>query len=275
MTAAGLDYVSDGRFMLGLGASGPQVIEGFHGVPYDAPLGRTREIIEICRQVWRREKVELRRASTTRSRCPPEQGTGLGKPLKLINHPVRDRDPDLHRGASGRRTSSWPPSWPRAGSRSSSARRGPHDVWGAVLAAGKARRDPALGELDVVARPAAPSARASRRCCEHVPPDGRAVHRRHGRQGQELLQRPRPPLRLRGGGRADPGPLPRRQEGRGAAEVPEELRARDLADRAPGAGRRAAAGVREPGVTTVNVAPLAGTPEERVRLIEKVRELAS
>ena len=61
MTAAGLDYVSGGRFSLGLGASGPQVIEGFHGVPYDAPLGRTREIVEICRQVWRRET----RASTT------------------------------------------------------------------------------------------------------------------------------------------------------------------------------------------------------------------
>ena len=41
----------------GLGASGPQVVEGFHGVPYDAPLGRTREVIEICRKVWRREPV--------------------------------------------------------------------------------------------------------------------------------------------------------------------------------------------------------------------------
>ncbi len=59
MTAAGLDFVSNGRFVMGLGASGPQVIEGgFHGVKYDAPLGRTREVVEICRQVWRREKVE-------------------------------------------------------------------------------------------------------------------------------------------------------------------------------------------------------------------------
>ncbi|MGH3933235.1 MAG: LLM class flavin-dependent oxidoreductase, partial [Pseudonocardiaceae bacterium] len=45
MTAAGLDYVSNGRFTLGIGASGPQVIEGFHGVPYTAPLGRTRELV--------------------------------------------------------------------------------------------------------------------------------------------------------------------------------------------------------------------------------------
>src|SRR6201986_5377647 len=58
MTAAGLDYVSGGRFTLGLGASGPQVIEGWHGVPYDAPLGRTRELIDICRMVWRRERLD-------------------------------------------------------------------------------------------------------------------------------------------------------------------------------------------------------------------------
>src|ERR1700742_5314857 len=58
MTAAGLDYVSNGRFTLGLGASGPQVIEGWHGVPYDAPIARTREVIDICRQVWRREYLQ-------------------------------------------------------------------------------------------------------------------------------------------------------------------------------------------------------------------------
>src|SRR5215469_10623722 len=49
MTAAGLDYVSGGRFILGIGSSGPQVVEGFHGVRYDAPLGRTREVAQICR----------------------------------------------------------------------------------------------------------------------------------------------------------------------------------------------------------------------------------
>src|SRR5437764_10439169 len=63
MTAAGLDYVSGGRFMLGIGASGPQVIEGWHGVPYNAPLGRTREIIEICRMVWRRERLSYQARS--------------------------------------------------------------------------------------------------------------------------------------------------------------------------------------------------------------------
>ena len=94
MTAAGLDYVSDGRFTLGLGASGPQVIEGFHGVPYDAPIGRTREVIEICRQVWRRECLDYQ-GKHYKIPLPADQGTGLGKSLKLINQPVRERIPIL------------------------------------------------------------------------------------------------------------------------------------------------------------------------------------
>src|SRR5262245_49522130 len=57
-TAAGLDSLSGGRFTLGLGASGPQVIEGFHGLPYDKPLTRIREIIDICRMTWRRERLQ-------------------------------------------------------------------------------------------------------------------------------------------------------------------------------------------------------------------------
>ncbi len=92
MTAAGLDYVSDGRFRLGIGTSGPQVMEGFHGVEFDAPLGRTREVVDICRQVWRREKVHYE-GKYYQIPLPPDRGTGLGKPLKLINHPVRDRIP--------------------------------------------------------------------------------------------------------------------------------------------------------------------------------------
>src|ERR1700689_1649027 len=82
MTAAGLDFVSGGRFTLGLGASGPQVIEGWHGVPYDAPVGRSREIIEICRMVWRRERLVYQGRYY---QLPLPGGTGLGKPLKLIN----------------------------------------------------------------------------------------------------------------------------------------------------------------------------------------------
>src|SRR6202020_1523057 len=90
MTAAGLDYVSGVRFARGSGASAPQVIEGWHGVPYDAPVGRSRELIEICRLVWRRERLDYHGKHYT---LPLDGGTGLGKPLKLINHPVRDRIP--------------------------------------------------------------------------------------------------------------------------------------------------------------------------------------
>ncbi|MCW2579030.1 MAG: putative Flavin-dependent oxidoreductase, F420-dependent methylene-tetrahydromethanopterin reductase, partial [Blastococcus sp.] len=93
MTAAGLDFVSDGRFTLGIGASGPQVVEGFHGVAYTSPLGTTREVVDICRQVWRREPVRHDGPRFQVPLSPERGGTGLGKPLKLINHPVRSRIP--------------------------------------------------------------------------------------------------------------------------------------------------------------------------------------
>jgi F420-dependent oxidoreductase-like protein len=93
MTAAGVDALSDGRCILGLGASGPQVIEGFHGIPYDRPLGRTREIVDICRAVWAREDNLVHDGPIYRVPLPASEGTGLGKPLKLINRPVRSRIP--------------------------------------------------------------------------------------------------------------------------------------------------------------------------------------
>ena len=93
MTAAGVDALSDGRCVLGLGASGPQVIEGWHGVTYDAPIGRTREIIEICRTVWAREDKLTHEGRYYNMPLPDGQGTGLGKPLKIIAHPVRPRIP--------------------------------------------------------------------------------------------------------------------------------------------------------------------------------------
>lgn len=93
MTAAGVDAMTDGRCILGLGASGPQVIEGFHGVAYDAPIGRTREIIEICRKVWRRDEPVTYQGRYYTLPLPADQGTGLGKALKIISHPVRPSIP--------------------------------------------------------------------------------------------------------------------------------------------------------------------------------------
>jgi F420-dependent oxidoreductase-like protein len=87
MTAAGLDALSEGRFMLGLGASGPQVIEGFHGIPYDAPLTRLREIVEICRMIWKRQAKLAFDGKKYTIPLSADQGMGLGIPLKIINRP--------------------------------------------------------------------------------------------------------------------------------------------------------------------------------------------
>lgn len=147
-TAAGLDYVSGGRAVLGLGASGPQVIEGWHGVAYDRPLARTREIIDICRAAWRRERLE--HEGLYRIPLPPEQGTGLGKPLKMITRPVRERVP-IFVAALG----------PKNVEMTAEAADGwlpilfiperAEAVWGEALRAGAARRDPALEPLTVAA----------------------------------------------------------------------------------------------------------------------------
>jgi F420-dependent oxidoreductase-like protein len=150
MTAVGLDKLSQGRFILGLGASGPQVIEGFHGVPYDFPVRRTREIIDICHKVWAREERLVHEGASYQVPLAPGEGTGLGKPLKIMDHPLRARIP-IHIASLGPRSvemtaelaEGWLPLyfWPdRAG-----------DVWGDALAAGRARRAPDLPPLEVVA----------------------------------------------------------------------------------------------------------------------------
>src|SRR6188472_2189829 len=91
-TAAGLDNVSGGRAILGLGASGPQVIEGWHGMPYSKPLGRTKEAIEIIRAALRREVIEYD-GKVFHLPLPEGQGTGLGKPLKMLTRPERPSIP--------------------------------------------------------------------------------------------------------------------------------------------------------------------------------------
>jgi F420-dependent oxidoreductase-like protein len=146
MTAAGLDALSGGRAILGLGASGPQVIEGFHGVPYDKPVARTREIIEICRKVWRRERLQHDGIYTIP--LPDGQGTGLGKPLKLINHPLRADIPiwvaslgDKNVEMTAEMANGWLPHvlLPEK----------MRDVFGPALDAGLAKRAPELGPLQI------------------------------------------------------------------------------------------------------------------------------
>jgi F420-dependent oxidoreductase-like protein len=272
MTAAGLDFVSDGRFTLGLGASGPQVIEGWHGVPYDAPLQRTREVVEICRQVWRRERL-VHEGPKYPVPLPAEQGTGLGKPLKLINTPVRDRIPVMLAALGPKNVQlaaeiaeAWEPIFfmpERAGS-----------VWGDSLAAGKAKRDPALGELQIVV----------------------GVPVAIGDDVEPMLDLVRPQLALYIGGMGARGrnfynDLARRygyedeartvqdlyldgKKDEAAAVVPEELvRAVSLVGPEPHVAERVAA-FREAGVTTLVLQPLDDSPESRLRTVETMRKIA-
>jgi F420-dependent oxidoreductase-like protein len=148
-TAAGCDFVSDGRFILGVGASGPQVIEGFHGVPYESPMVRIRETIEVCRQVWRREPVVFE-GKTVQVPLPPGKGTGLGKPLKLINHPKRADIPVFWASLMGksvaetaRIANGWLPIFfdPEKYKQ----------VWGEDIERGLKDRDPELGPLQISA----------------------------------------------------------------------------------------------------------------------------
>ncbi|MFR9806722.1 LLM class F420-dependent oxidoreductase [Pseudonocardia sp. RS010] len=146
MTAAGLDALSGGRAVLGLGTSGPQVIEGFHGVPFDKPVSRTREVVEICRAVWRRERIEHEGLYTIP--VPEGRGTGLGKPLKLINHPRRADIPiwiaalgDKNVETTAELAEGWLPH--------AVVPERMQQAFGAPLAAGLAKRSPELGPLQI------------------------------------------------------------------------------------------------------------------------------
>ncbi len=148
-TAAGLDNVSGGRAVLGLGASGPQVIEGFHGLPYDRPLTRTREVIEVLRMGLRHEKLDYQ-GKTFSVPLPEGEGLGLGKPLKLLNRPERPSVPlwvaalgDKNVAMTAEVADGWLPFlyFPEKA----------HQVWGEPLARGAAKRSADLAPLEICA----------------------------------------------------------------------------------------------------------------------------
>lgn len=273
MTAAGLDYVSEGRFVLGLGASGPQVVEGFHGVKYDAPIARTREVIDICRQVWRREKVE-HQGKYYQIPLPADKGTGLGKPLKLINHPVRDRIPVVIAALGPKNVEltaeiaeGWQPIFyfPEKA----------QSVWGDALAAGKAKRDPSLGELEVFAGPTLAIGEDADKYLPWVKPHLALYIGGMGAKGKNFYN----DLAQRYGYEAEAEKIQdlylagKKEEA--AAAVPDELvRAINLIGPESYVKERVAA-FAEAGVTTLNVTPLAENTAGRIAQLTALRNLTT
>jgi len=100
MAAITIDHISNGRFQLGLGVSGPQVVEGWYGRPSNKPLARTREYVEIVRRVLRREEPLDFQGEFYQHPYHGEGSVGLGKPLKAITHPLR-KDVPIFLGAEG------------------------------------------------------------------------------------------------------------------------------------------------------------------------------
>ena len=270
MTAAGLDFVSGGRFTLGLGTSGPQVIEGWHGVPYDAPVGRTRELVEICRMVWRRDRLDYQGKHYT---LPYEGGTGLGKPLKLINHPVRERIPIVIAALGPKNVAlaaevaeGWQPIFyfPEKAA----------IAWDAPLAEGKARRDPALGTLDVIASAPLAIGDDVTGLRDLTRPVFALYIGGMGARGRNFYY----DLACRFGYESEADTIQEAylagRKDEAAALVPADLVEKTALIGPAGDVAERLAAFRAAGVTTLNVTPLAATHAARLADIERVRALA-
>ncbi|HEY5647027.1 MAG TPA: LLM class F420-dependent oxidoreductase [Pseudomonadales bacterium] len=271
MTAAGIDYLSDGRCMLGLGASGPQVIEGFHGVPYTHPVPRIREIIDICRQVWRRERVQ-HDGRHYHIPLPQNQGTGLGKPLKLINHPVRDEIPIAIASLGPQSVSmtaeladAWLPAFYTA--------RAADAVWGDALKSGFAKRDPARAPLEIYAGGGVAIGTGLERLRDLSRPQialyvgGMGTRQKNfynqifSRSGYASEAREIQDLYLSGNKKA------------AEAAIPDEYLAENSLIGDEGFVRERLQALRESGVTALNVSFMAQTAAERVKVCEKLKNI--
>ena len=271
MTAAGLDYVSGGRFTLGLGSSGPQVIEGWHGVPYDAPVGRTRELIEICRRVWRREPLEYHGRYYD---LPLSGGKGLGKPLKLINHPVRPRIPIVVAALGPKNVAlaaevaeGWLPLfyYPEKAAM----------TWDTALAQGQAKRDTeTLGPLDVIAEVPLAIGDDVSHLRDHSRPKLALYVGGMGARGQNFYY----DLACRYGYEAEAAQIQEAylagRKDEAAALVPAELVEKTSLVGPLGWVKERLAAYREAGVSTLCATALAPTRERRVSDIETLRGLA-
>jgi F420-dependent oxidoreductase-like protein len=244
-------------------------------VPYTAPLGRTRELVEICRQVWRRERLEYQ-GRHYQIPLPADRGTGLGKPLKLINHPVRERIPIIIAAIGPKNVAmaaeiaeGWQPIFylpERAG-----------EVWGDSLAVGRAKRDPSLGDLDVVVTtPLAITDEADTAAgmLDAIRPMMALYIGGMGAKGRNFYH----DLACRYGFAAEAQAIQdsylagRKDDA--AAAVPDELVRRSSLIGPVGYVRERLEVLRASGVTTLNVTPIAGSAADRVRLIERIRDFA-
>ena len=267
-TGAGLDVLSGGRALLGLGASGPQVVEGWHGKAYDKPLGRTRETVELCRRIWRREIIDHH--GITDMPLPAEKGGKLGKPLKFLNHArCAPEIPHLHRGARPRQRPDDRRDRRRLAAALSSSRSRRSGSGAAALAEGAAKRDAG-------ARPA-----GDRR--GHGPGHRRGRGRRTGhsraRSSRSTSAAWAPRARTSTTtwrGRTVTRRPPRRSRtstSRGRSGRRRRPSRRSSASWSPSAGPRATCAsaieaFREAGVTMLNVVPVGPDP---ARLIEQVK----
>jgi F420-dependent oxidoreductase-like protein len=273
MTAAGLDYVSDGRFTLGIGTSGPQVIEGWHGVRYDAPVGRTRELIEICRLVWRRERLDYHGKHYDLP-LPAGAGTGLGKPLKLINHPVRAAIPIViaaigpaNVALAAELAEGWQPVFffPEKAA----------TAWGEPLAAGQAKRDTGtLPPLDVIGHTPLAIGEDVTSLREFTRPFFALYIGGMGARGKNFYYDLACRFGYEGEAKLIQDAYLAGRKDEAAALVPADLVEKTSLIGPPGYLQERLAAFRQAGVTTLNVTPLAATHEQRVRDIEQIRALA-
>ena len=253
MTAATLDGMSGGRFLWASAHRVRRWSRAGTDRPYGKPLVRTREYVEIVREILKREKPLEHHGEHYDIPYNGPDATGLGKPLKIIVHPRR-ADIPIYLAAIGPKNvalaaeiaDGWLPIF-----------FSPYRVkeaFGGALDEGFARAGGGQGTRRLRHRPDRHGhrRRRPRDARELRPADGRAVRRRHGRAREELLQRPRVPLRVRGRGEGDPGPLPRRQEAGGGRGGPVRDGRRGLRCSARrNASPTGSSAWREAGVTTM------------------------
>jgi F420-dependent oxidoreductase-like protein len=265
-TAAGVDALSGGRAILGLGASGPQVIEGWHGVAYDRPLERTREIIDICRRVWRREV--LTNDGLYQLPLPPGKGTGLGKPLKLLTHPVRSSIPIWVASLGPKNvemTAEVADGWlPTLYIPEKAAA-----VWGEALAKGRANRSPDLAPLEICAGSLVAVGEGIESLRDLARPSVALYVGGMGAKGRNFYNS----LVQRYGFEAEAARIQdlylagHKQEA--AAAVPDELLEKTSLVGPEGYVKERIAAFKEAGVTVLNVIP---ADPEPARLIERLKE---